>query len=76
MGFFNKRQKEMAKNTNPYSLLKKYETSENKLLIASQSGDEKEIKKVMKEHHDLEYAMLYSNTPEYKRIMKKSRLHK
>ncbi len=70
MGFFNRKQKSIALNTNFNDLQRKYEKSEEKLLIASRSGNEKRIKAEMKSHHNLEYAMLYSHTPEYYKKIK------
>ena len=49
------------------SILKKmYELSEQRLKEVAKSGNENNLKKVMDyEHHDIEYAFLFTLTPEY-----------
>ncbi len=44
---------------------------EDNLKKASLTGDEKWLKKAMKQHGDFEYAMLYQNTPEFKKKLDK-----
>ena len=77
MGFFNRKQKKLALNTTRESLEKAYHISEQNLIKASRSGNEKWLKTAMKQHGNFEYAMLYKNTPEYKAkqklIIKKSK---
>ena len=67
MGFFNRKQKRLARKMTEYELIRKYKESENKLKEASKLGKEKELKSAMKEHGNYEYALLYRNTPEFKR---------
>lgn len=67
MSFFNKKQKQLALNCSRDRLEKAYHISEQNLHKASLSGDEKWLKKAMKQHGNFEYAMLYQNTPEFKK---------
>lgn len=70
MSFFNKKQKQLALNCSRDRLEKAYHISEQNLHKASLSGDEKWLKKAMKQHGNFEYAMLYQNTPEFKKKKK------
>ncbi len=72
MAFFTRKQKKMAKKCSTQELVHGYERSELNLERASFSGSEKELKNAMKEHSNFEYAMLYKNTPEYKKKCKKN----
>lgn len=65
MGFFNIRQKRLARKYTVSELQSGYRYSENKLKEAAQSGDVKALKRAMKVHGNFEYAMLYKNTPDY-----------
>ena len=67
MAFFSRKQKEMALQLSNESLADSYHRSEQKLKSVARSGNEKLLKKAMKEHGNYEYAMLYKNTPEYKK---------
>lgn len=71
MSFFNKKQKQLALNCSRDRLEKAYHASEQSLRRASLSGDEKRLKKAMKQHGNFEYAMLYQNTPEFKKKKKR-----
>ncbi len=74
MGFFSRKQKKMAFNYTATRLQQEYHGSEIDLKFASQIGTEKFLKESMKRHKDLEYALLYKNTPEYlKKVSKKKR---
>lgn len=66
MGFFNRTHKKIACYNTKSELARAYEQSELDLERASYSGDMKQLKKAMKEHGEIEYALLYKNTPEYK----------
>lgn len=70
MSFFKKEHKNLAKLSSSV-LKKKYEESEDKLRAVAKTGNEKELKKVMKEHGNIEYAMLFQSTPEFKKKNKK-----
>ena len=70
MGFFNRKQKKLALMTAKDDLEKAYHISEQNLQKASRSGDEKWLKTAMKQHGNFEYAMLYKNTPEYRKKKK------
>ena len=67
MGFFTSKQKRMAKKCSLRELQQGYEQADLRLERASYSGDTKELNKAMAEHRKYEYAMLYRNTPEYKK---------
>ena len=71
MAFFKKEHKELAKKPRNY-LQKKYMESEANLIRASATGSDKIIRKVMQEHGKYEYALLYQNTPQFrKKFIKK-----
>ena len=67
MGFFTSKQKRMARKCSFYELKRGYDNADFALERASYSGNQKELKKAMKEHQKYEYALLYRNTPEYKK---------
>lgn len=73
MGFFTRKQKQLALKTSTYDLEKAYHASEQNLKKVSASGDEKLLKSAMKQHGNYEYAMLYKQTPEYKERLSKLR---
>lgn len=66
--FFTKKQKEMAL-TKGYLLEREYELSERDLIKVAKTGNEKQLEKAMSIHHDIEYALLYTYTPEYKQLI-------
>ena len=70
MAFFKKEYKELAKKPRNY-LQKKYMESEANLIRASATGSDKIIRKVMKEHGKFEYALLYQNTPQFRKKLKR-----
>ena len=67
MGFFSRRQKRLARKYTASELKSGYHYSENELKEAAENGDKKALKRAMKVHDNFEYAMLYKNTPEYKK---------
>lgn len=71
MGFFTGKQKRMAKKSSFYELNQGYQNADLALERASYSGNQKELKQAMKEHRKYEYALLYRNTPEFKKKHKK-----
>lgn len=71
MGFFTGQQKKMACKSSFNDLQRGYERADLALERASYSGNPKELNKAMKEHRKFEYALLYRNTPEFKRKHKK-----
>ncbi len=71
MGFFTGKQKKMASKSSFYDLQRGYQNADLALERASYSGNQKELKKAMEEHRQYEYALLYRNTPEFKRKHKK-----
>ena len=71
MGFFNKTHKKLAQYNSYSQLQQAYEQTEFDLERASYNGDKKALRKAMKEHGNIEYALLYKNTPEFKKKNKK-----
>ena len=76
MGFFNSKQKKMAKYCTREQLQRGYHLSEQNLVEASKNGDMKRLKNAMKQHGNFEYALLYKNTPEYRKKCKKKTTYK
>ncbi len=72
MGFFSRKQKAFAKCCTSEELKRFYVASESRLKDAAQQGNEKALKKEMSLHKDIEYSMLYSNTPEFKKRKRKN----
>ena len=70
MAFFTMKHKKMAKKCSLRELQAGYERSEFNLERASYNGDIKELKKAMKDHGNFEYALLYRNTPKFKKKRK------
>ena len=70
MGFFTLRHKKLAKKYSVSELKDGYRYSESELREAAESGDVKALKRAMKVHGNFEYAMLYKNTPDYKKRCK------
>lgn len=73
MGFFTMKHKRIAKKMSRADLMDAYYDSEMALNNAAYDGNEKALKKAMKEHGKYEYAMLYQNTPKYLKKMSKRR---
>lgn len=71
MSFFKRRDKKLAM-TSSVVLRDCYKNTETGLKKAVASGDEKAMKQAMRKHRDVEYAMLYQNTPEFKKKKKKA----
>lgn len=59
MAFFKQEEKELARRSTPEKLTKLYEQSERKLHNATQTGDLRAVKRAMREHHRVEYALLF-----------------
>ena len=72
MGFFKREEKELAARTSRASLKREYERTERNLERATYTGDIREVRKAMKEHHKYEYALL-NQTYERARKQKKSK---
>lgn len=66
MAFFKKIHKRIALYNSKENLEQAYHLSEENLKKASKSGNEKLLKAAMREHGNLEYALLYQNSPEYR----------
>ncbi len=73
MGFFTLKHKRIARKMSRADLMDAYYDSEMALNNAAYDGNEKELKKAMKEHGKYEYAMLYQNTPKYLKKMRKGK---
>lgn len=71
MRFFTGKQKRMAKKCSMDELERGYVDSYFALESASYKGDKKALKETMKKHHKYGNALLYRNTPEFKRKLKK-----
>lgn len=67
MAFFKKTHKKLAVSNSQENLQQAYHRSEQNLQKASSSGNEKWLRDAMKEHGNFEYALLYQNTPEFKK---------
>lgn len=65
--FFSGKQKVMAMNMSANELKKGYKKSEQMLRNVAKTGDEKALAEVMREHSNYEYALLYRNTPNFKK---------
>ena len=61
----------MAKKWSVRDLQIGYQNSDFALERASYAGDKKALKEAMKEHRKYEYALLYRNTPEFKKKRRK-----
>lgn len=70
MAFFTMKHKKMAKKCSLRELQAGYERSEFNLERASYNGNIKELKRAMKDHGNFEYALLYRNTPTFKKKRK------
>ena len=70
MGFFSRRQKRLARKYTAGELKSCYHYSENELREAAENGDKKALKRAMKVHGNIEYAMLFRCTPEYSKRRK------
>lgn len=71
--FFTKKQKELALSTTKSDLCSLYEDSEYKLKTISFYGNEEHLKTAMKQHREYEYAMLYQNTPAFRRALSRKK---
>lgn len=71
MGFFNRTHKKLAK-CNSKELQHLYSITELGLKNAAATGNEKTIREAMQKHQVVEYALLYKNTPEYKKLVRKN----
>lgn len=67
MGFFTLKQKRMARKCSMRELVAGYDNSDFELERASYNGDKKALKQAMKKHQKYEYALLYRNTPQFKK---------
>lgn len=65
MAFFNNEHKKLS-NLPTDVLKQKYVETELKLQTIAKTGNEKALKEAMKEHGNVEYALLYQKTPEFK----------
>ena len=73
MSFFTNKQKRWALTTSKSDLENCYRLSEENLKEVAKCGNERQLRKAMQAHGDFEYAMLYQQTPEYKKQLAKMR---
>jgi len=71
VGYFKAEHKRMAKRCSVRELSAGFDRSELELERASYNGDKKGLKTAMKEHRKFEGALLYRNTPKFKKKHKK-----
>ena len=64
--FFELKHKHLAFSKTAHQLNQAYKKSERALKKSACGGDERELSNVMKQHHDIEYALLFQKTPEFK----------
>lgn len=64
---YSKRQKQLAQNVDRSELKKAYEISERNLNKAALKGSNKDLNLAMKHHQNIEYALLYQQSPEFKK---------
>ena len=70
MAFFNDEHKQLSKL--PRDVLEKqYSRTEARLKAVARTGNEKALKQAMKEHGNIEYALLFQSTPEFQEKKKK-----
>lgn len=65
--FFKKEEKDLANRHSEDFLKIRYEATEKKLKDACKTGEIKNIKKAMKNHHKYEYALLYKTYSKHKK---------
>lgn len=69
---YSLKQKRIARQNDSSTLHKAYEISERRLKHCARKGSNKEMEKAMKYHKDIEYALYYQQSPEYKKqVLKK-----
>lgn len=67
MSFFTREQKKLALNTDRGSLQSAYRLSEQRLSAIAREGNSRDLKSAMAEHQRYEYALLFTQTSEFKR---------
>ena len=67
MAFFKRKEKQLAKNKSYLELQYGYNSTEKELREAAKTGNIKQLSKAMQKHHDYEYALLYRETPKFKK---------
>ena len=71
---YSRKQKQLARNCNSGDLRKAYEQSEKQLDILARKGSIKELNRGMKLHQNFEYALLYQQSPEFQKLVKKGKV--
>ena len=69
---YSQKQKRLARQNDYSTLNKAYSISEKFLNYFARKGSKKELDKAMKKHQDIEDALLYQQSPEFKNL-KRSR---
>lgn len=67
MSFFKNSHKKLAKKNSQSYLINAYEKSEQELINIARTGNERALKNAMKEHGEYEYALLYKQTPQFRK---------
>lgn len=69
------KQKNIAIKTDVSVLNKAYGITEKQLDYFARKGSKKDLDRVMKKHQDIEYALLYQQSPEFKRKINRSNIN-
>lgn len=70
---YSQRAKRLALQNDECVLKEAYKESEKRLNSCARKGSYKDLSTAMKMHQDFEYALLYRNSPEFKKKMKTRR---
>lgn len=69
---YSLKQKRLAKQNDNSTLQKAYAISENQLNYFARKGSNKDLNKAMKQHQDIEYALLYQQSPEFRKLRRRN----
>lgn len=70
---YSLKQKKLAKQNDSWVLNKLYEISEKQLDYFARHGSNKDLDKAMKKHQNIEYALFYQKSPEFKKMLIRKR---
>lgn len=68
---YSLKQKRLAKQNDNSTLQKAYAISEKQLDYFARKGLNKDLNKAMKQHQDIEYALLYQQSPEFRKLRRR-----
>ncbi len=71
---YSKKQKQIALQNDELALRYAYKLTERKLNDYARFGTKKEMSKAMQDHQDIEYALLFKQSPEYLKIKNKKHI--